>query len=106
MCIARAFLVQKSFSQIGRYLDLGLVWKLYFYWVFLDVDNILYRVDNRYIRNGWELCAASLLALLVLQPFRNIALVSRHILLNVCRRPIVEMINLKFNFGGVRDLSL
>ena len=53
------------------YLDLGLVWKLDLYWVFLRVHNILYRVDDRYIRNRRALGATSLFALLVLQPFWN-----------------------------------
>ena len=51
------------------YLDLGLVWKLDFHWAFLGIHDVLYRVDDRYIRNRWALRATSFLALLILQPF-------------------------------------
>ena len=54
-----------------RYLDLALVLKLDLHRAFLGVHDILYRVDERYIRNRWALHATSFLALLVLQPFWN-----------------------------------
>ena len=52
-----------------RYLDLGLVWKLDLHRAFLGVHDVLYRVDDRYVRNRRALRATSFLALLILQPF-------------------------------------
>ena len=65
---------KKSFKHTGvsdRYLDFSLVWKLDLHQMFLGVHNVLYRVNDRYIRNRRALCATSFLALLVLQPIWN-----------------------------------
>jgi hypothetical protein len=62
-----------------RYLDLGLVWKLDLHRVFLGIHNVLYWVDNRYVRNRRALGAISLFALLVFhstlleQPLRDLS---------------------------------
>ena len=61
---------QKSLRSTGmpdRYLDFGLVWELDFHRAFLGINNVLYRVDDRYARNRRTLRAASFLALLILE---------------------------------------
>ena len=61
---------EKGFRSTGipdRYLDDGLVQELNRHRMVLGcVNNLLYRVDYRYVRNGWALRATPFLALLVL----------------------------------------